>query len=70
MKYIRFFFVLATMILLVNCTFENRKTKTYICFEELDIHVQDTLRNLVIDTLGCYPDLIDLTGHYNLITKK
>lgn len=70
MKCVRFFFVLATMTLFVNCTFENHKANKYICFEELDTHIQDTLRNLVIDTLGCYPDLIDLVGHYNLKTKK
>lgn len=58
------------MVVLSNCTFENRKINTHICFEDLDIHIQDTLRNLPIDTLDCYPDLIDLTGHYKLIAKE
>lgn len=58
------------MVVLGNCTLGNRKINTHICFEDLDIRIQDTLRNLPIDTLGCYPDLIDLTGHYKLITKE
>ena len=58
------------MVVLSNCTFENRKINTHICFEDLDIHIQDTLRNLPIDTLDCYPDLIDLTGHYKLIAEE
>lgn len=58
------------MVILSNCTFENRKVTTQMCFGDLDKHLQDTLRNLSIDTFGCYPDLIDLTGHYKLIRKE
>ena len=58
------------MVILSNCTFENRKVTTQMCFGDLDKHLQDTLRNLPIDTFGCYPDLIDLTGHYKLIRKE
>ena len=62
--------ILAIIIAFSNCTFENRKTTTQIRFEDLDRHIQDTLRNLPVDTFGCYPDLIDLTGHYKLTTKE
>lgn len=58
------------MVILSNCTFENRKITTLMCFGDLDKHIQDTLRNLPIDTFGCCPDLIDLTGHYKLVSKE
>ena len=71
MKQIKFFFISAIiMIVFGNCTFENCKISTHICFEDLDICIQDTLRNLPVDTFGCHPDLIDLTGHYKLISKE
>ena len=71
MKQIRLFIILSTiMVVLSNCTFENRKITSQMCFEDLDIHIQDTLRNLPIDSFGCYPDLIDLTGHYRLTNKE
>lgn len=71
MKQIKSFLILSTiMVILSNCTFENRKVTTQMCFGDLDKHLQDTLRNLSIDTFGCYPDLIDLTGHYKLIRKE
>lgn len=71
MKQIKLFLILSTiMVVLSNCTFENRKIIIQMCFEDLDIHIQDTLRNLPIDTFDCYPDLIDLTGHYKLIIKE
>ena len=70
MKQIKLAFVLLTiMIVLGNCTFENRTTTTKMCLEDLDMNVQDTLRNLPVDSFGCHPDLIDLTGHYKLIIK-
>lgn len=58
------------MIVLGNCTFKNRTTTTKMCLEDLDMNVQDTLRNLPVDSFGCHPDLIDLTGHYKLIDNK
>lgn len=61
---------LTIMIVLGNCTFENRTTTTKMCLEDLDMNVQDTLRNLPVDSFGCHPDLIDLTGHYKLIIKE
>lgn len=68
MKQIKLAFILLTiMIVLGNCTFKNRTTTTKMCLEDLDINVQDTLRNLPVDSFGCHPDLIDLTGHYKLI---
>lgn len=71
MKQIKLAFVLLTiMIVLGNCTFENRTTTTKMCLEDLDINVQDTLRNLPVDSFGCHPDLIDLTGHYKLTIKE
>lgn len=71
MKQIKLAFVLLTiMIVLGNCTFENRTTTTKMCLEDLDMNVQDTLRNLPVDSFGCHPDLIDLTGHYKLIIKE
>ena len=70
MKQIKLAFILLTiMIVLGNCTFENRTITTKMCLEDLDMNVQDTLRNLPVDSFGCHPDLIDLTGHYKLITK-
>lgn len=69
MKQIRLFLILtAIMTACSNCTFH--KTSTSVYFDDLDIHIQDTLRNLPIDTFGCYPDFIDLTGHYKLIYKE
>ena len=45
MKQIKLAFVLLTiMIVLGNCTFENRTTTTKMCLEDLDMNVQDTLR--------------------------
>lgn len=71
MKQIQLILILSTTIVaLSSCTFENRKIATRICFKDLDKHIQDTLRNLPIDTFGCYPDLIDLTGHYKLTNKE
>lgn len=71
MKQIKLAFILLTiMIVLGNCTFENRTTTTKMCLEDLDMNVQDTLRNLSVDSFGCHPDLIDLTGHYKLIIKE
>ena len=71
MKQIKLAFVFLTiMIVLGNCTFENRTTTTKMCLEDLDMNVQDTLRNLPVDSFGCHPDLIDLTGHYKLIIKE
>ena len=71
MKQIKLAFVLLTiMIVLGNCTFENRTTTTKMCLEDLDMNVQDTLRNLPVDSFGCHPDLIDLTGHYKLTIKE
>ena len=71
MKQIKLAFILLTiMIVLGNCTFENRKNTTQVCLVDLVVYVQDTLRNLPVDTLGCYPDLIDLTGHYKLTIKE
>ena len=53
MKQIKLAFVLLTiMIVLGNCTFENRTTTTKMCLEDLDMNVQDTLRNLPVDSLG------------------
>ena len=64
MKQIKLAFILLTiMIVLGNCTFENRTTTTKMCLEDLDMNVQDTLRNLLVDSFACHPDLIDLTGH-------
>ena len=71
MKQIKLAYILLTiMIVLGNCTFENRKNTTQVCLVDLVVYVQDTLRNLPVDTLGCYPDLIDLTGHYKLTIKE
>lgn len=71
MKQIKLAFVLLTiMIVLGNCTFENRTTTTKMRLEDLDMNVQDTLRNLPVDSFGCHPDLIDLTGHYKLTIKE
>lgn len=51
MKQIKLAFILLTiMIVLGNCTFENRKNTTQVCLEDLDVYVQDTLRNLPVDT--------------------
>lgn len=45
MKQIKLAFVLLTiMIVLGNCTFENRTTTTKMCLEDLDMNVQDTLK--------------------------
>lgn len=68
----RFFILLLSAITVTfgSCTFENRKVTAQMCFGDLDVHVQDTLRNLPVDTFGCYPDLIDLTGHYKLTSKE
>ena len=62
--------LLAIMVILCNCTFENRKATTQMCFKDFDKHLQDTLINLPVDSFGCYPDLIDLTGHYTLTRKE
>ena len=62
--------LLTTIVALSSCTFENRKIAARICFKDLDKRIQATLRNLPIDTFGCYPDLIDLTGHYKLTSKE
>lgn len=71
MKQIKLFLMLSTTVLVLsNCTFENRKITTQKCFKDLDIHIQDTLKNLPIDTLGYYPDIIALVGHYRLIMKE
>mgnify|MGYP000232417754 CR=1 FL=1 len=71
MKQIKLAFVFLTiMIVLGNCTFENRTTTTKMCLEDLDMNVQDTLRNLPVDSFGCHSDLIDLTGHYKLTIKE
>lgn len=69
-QFILVFILLIIIIVFSNCTFENRKNTTQVCLEDLDVYVQDTLRNLPVDTLGCYPDLIDLTGHYKLTIKE
>ena len=54
MKQIKLAFVFLTiMIVLGNCTFENRTTTTKMCLEDLDMNVQDTLRNLPVDSFGC-----------------
>lgn len=58
------------MFVFYDCTFENRKATAQLCFKDLDTQIQDTLRKLPIDTFGCCPDLIDLTGHYTLIEKE
>ena len=53
MKQIKLAFILLTiMIVLGNCTFKNRTTTTKMCLEDLDINVQDTLRNLPVDSFG------------------
>ena len=71
MKQIKLFLILSTMmIVLSNCTFENRKITTQMYFEDLDVCIQDTLKKIPIDTFGCYPDLIDLTGNYKLTMKE
>lgn len=71
MKQIQLILILSTTIIaLSSCTFENRKIATRICLKDLDKHIQDTLKNLPIDTFGCYPDLIDLTGHYELTSEE
>lgn len=49
--------MLLIMIVLTNCAFENRKTTTRVCLKDLDMHVQDTLINIPIDSFGCHPDL-------------
>lgn len=71
MKQIQLAFMLLTiMIVLVNCTFENRTSTDKVCLKELDMYIQDTLKKIPIDIFGCCPDLIDLTGHYKLIIKE
>lgn len=71
MKQIKLAFMLLTIVIvLVNCTFENRTSTTQVCLKDLDMNIQDTLKKIPIDDFGCCPDLIDLTGHYKLIRKE
>lgn len=71
MKQIQLILISSTIIVaLSSCSFENRKIATRKSFRDLGKHIQDALRNLPIDTFGCYPDLIDLTGHYKLTSKE
>ena len=52
-------FLLLSLILIVNgsCISENKRISKYVCFEDLDKQIQDTLKKLPIDTFGCYPNL-------------
>ena len=65
-------FLLLSLILIVNgsCISENKRISKYVCFEDLDKQIQDTLKKLPIDTFGCYPNLIDFTGQFELQSKE